>query len=256
MDNYSRELRGTLTEATLIKQDLEKLMENSVELSRLIVDHIDVKIARVDSLGSLAKDEDLAVTKEYSAVLTETAEDISAGQDDEQASRLKVFELARELNISSKSLITTLRDMGYPVSHHMKLLDDRVAQLVREEYVLKNIKVDCEGTGLINVSSQSAGKVGAKNEVAIHRINENNIKESQHLTLVTQEGQASGKREKDETMTIDFSADDLKSAHPYLAVRSLYERGWSVRQIAQLLDRGQGEVNLILSLTNKKQAIG
>jgi transposase len=51
-----------------------------------------------------------------------------------------------------------------------------------------------------------------------------------------------------------FSIDELKTAHPYIAVRTMYENGYSIRQIAQILDRGQGEISLILNLAKRKQA--
>jgi AraC-like DNA-binding protein len=49
----------------------------------------------------------------------------------------------------------------------------------------------------------------------------------------------------------DFIAG-LQSAHPYMAVRSLYEKGYPIWQIAKILERGQGEISLILNLSKKK----
>lgn len=50
----------------------------------------------------------------------------------------------------------------------------------------------------------------------------------------------------------DACSATLQSAHPYIAVRNLYEQGYPVWQIAKMMGRGQGEVNLILNLANKK----
>ncbi len=46
----------------------------------------------------------------------------------------------------------------------------------------------------------------------------------------------------------------MKKAHPYMAVKALADKGYSIREIAKLLDRGQGEVSLILNLVYKKRA--
>lgn len=48
---------------------------------------------------------------------------------------------------------------------------------------------------------------------------------------------------------------DYNLIHPDLAVKLLYEKGLGVRDIAQIIGRGQGEVNLILNLHAKKKAI-
>lgn len=41
----------------------------------------------------------------------------------------------------------------------------------------------------------------------------------------------------------------------YHQVRDLFQQGHSVKEIARTLNRGQGEVNLVLNLTNKSKAI-
>ncbi len=48
---------------------------------------------------------------------------------------------------------------------------------------------------------------------------------------------------------------ELREAHPYMAVRSLVEKGCSVKEIAKILDRSQGEITLIINVNNKKKAI-
>jgi hypothetical protein len=44
-----------------------------------------------------------------------------------------------------------------------------------------------------------------------------------------------------------------REMHPTLAVNQLNHQGLDVKQIAQILQRGQGEVELILNLTRKKK---
>lgn len=59
--------------------------------------------------------------------------------------------------------------------------------------------------------------------------------------------QAGGEEELDQEM--------LKSMHPYLAVKTLRDRGHGVKEIAIILNRGQGEITLILNLLEKKRAL-
>jgi len=49
--------------------------------------------------------------------------------------------------------------------------------------------------------------------------------------------------------------EKLKEVHPYIAVRTLHAKGYTVNQIARMLDRGQGEVNLILNITKKSKRL-
>lgn len=48
---------------------------------------------------------------------------------------------------------------------------------------------------------------------------------------------------------------DYRSMHPYLAVRLLQEQGLSIREIARKLERGQGEINLMINLDRKKKSV-
>ncbi|ADI01764.1 DUF6115 domain-containing protein [Syntrophothermus lipocalidus] len=53
---------------------------------------------------------------------------------------------------------------------------------------------------------------------------------------------------------LPFSIEDLRRAHPYLVVPRLKEQGLTVQEIAEVLGRGQGEVQLILDLHRRKEA--
>jgi len=54
--------------------------------------------------------------------------------------------------------------------------------------------------------------------------------------------------------SLPFSIEDLRKAHPYLVVPRLKEQGWSVQEIAEILGRGLGEIQLILDLHSRKEA--
>lgn len=53
----------------------------------------------------------------------------------------------------------------------------------------------------------------------------------------------------------DDILNELKNAHPYIAVRVLHERGYTIKEIAKFLGRGQGEVQILLNLAYKNKAI-
>jgi len=52
-----------------------------------------------------------------------------------------------------------------------------------------------------------------------------------------------------------FAIEDIRKAHPYLMAPRLKEMGYSIVQIAECLNRSCQEVELILSLADKKQKI-
>lgn len=69
---------------------------------------------------------------------------------------MKVFELAKELNVTPKELITFFKDNGYKVSSHMQKLDDELIDFAHSNFVKeespveealkenKNIKIETE----------------------------------------------------------------------------------------------------------------
>ena len=51
---------------------------------------------------------------------------------------MKVFELAKELNVTPKELITFFKDNEYKVSSHMQKLDDELIDFARSNFVKNN----------------------------------------------------------------------------------------------------------------------
>ena len=50
-------------------------------------------------------------------------------------SKIRVYELAKELNVSSKDLITLLmEEFGVEVKNHMSVIEDEDAALIQELY--------------------------------------------------------------------------------------------------------------------------
>ena len=54
--------------------------------------------------------------------------------------KIRVYELARELEIKSKRLVEFLQDLGADVKNHMSTIDDDIATLVREHFTKKTEK--------------------------------------------------------------------------------------------------------------------
>ncbi|HOA81131.1 MAG TPA: translation initiation factor IF-2 N-terminal domain-containing protein, partial [Defluviitaleaceae bacterium] len=55
-------------------------------------------------------------------------------------SKIRVYEIAKQLNISSKELIKILADFGIEVHSHMSSLDDEEAQLIIDYYTTDDSK--------------------------------------------------------------------------------------------------------------------
>ncbi|MBC7075078.1 MAG: translation initiation factor IF-2 N-terminal domain-containing protein [Syntrophomonadaceae bacterium] len=168
------QLKKTVDEARAVSEELEGIMEKSVVVSEHIVDSIDKKMAEFENAGGAAAHNSKASVK-----------------------KIRIYELAQELGISSSSLVSALKESGYGISNHMNTLDEETAAFIKRQ--MSEIK---------------------------RNVNEDHQEEEM---------------------------EKLKTAHPYLAVRTLHARGYTVKQIAQMLDRGQGEINLILNLAEKKR---
>lgn len=49
--------------------------------------------------------------------------------------------------------------------------------------------------------------------------------------------------------------EDLRRAHPYISVPRLYNEGYTIPEIAEILGKGQGEIKLIIDV-NRKREVG
>lgn len=206
LKSYTEELSHVIAQAQDVKQDLVQLMEDSLGLSQTLINDLDARLA-----GNEKIDENIAggncepsdqEEQEYPGNIVKFA---PTG-----TSRIRVYDLARELRISSRELVQILQGCGLKITSHMNLID---AEQTR---------------ALINKINNSADPL--------------------ELYPSLSSNQVENAAADDEASFIA----GLQSAQPYMAVRSLYEKGYPVWQIAKILGRGQGEVNLILNLSNKR----
>lgn len=185
LESYSREFIEIINEAEQLKHDLNIMMENVVDLSRSLVDEIDAKVN--DSL--IIEDEVLQ-------------------DDDINENKLRVYELAQELEMDSGQLLAILTGLGFDYNSHMNTLDDNTVQIIKS---------------FLNANKKEDGELSFIKSV----------------------------EDNDEAIQIQ----QIKNAHPYIAVRVLHEKGYGIKEIAKILERGQGEVSLILNLSKKINAI-
>ncbi|PKM77707.1 MAG: hypothetical protein CVU90_06310 [Firmicutes bacterium HGW-Firmicutes-15] len=191
-----------------------------------MVDDIDDKIASVDDKIA-AIDDKIVEVGNLSLPLASYAEDAeeetAAVQEPIFFNKIRIYELAKELGISSKSLVNIVQELGIEAFNHMNCLDENQVLLIR-----KSLDISHKDTiEMIKPRLLRKNIDGDRDTIKVRRPNNRQS---------------------------EISIEDLKKAHPYLAVRTLHERGYSIRDIAQMLERGQGEVSLIMNLSQKKKA--
>ncbi len=216
MSNYSQELKQTVLEADFIRDELEKMMENSLSISELILGRLDTEASSVNYSSS--QEEDLPAVQEMEEKMI--SPHLPPGEKQGSAPKVRLYELARELGMNSKDLIKLLNDKGYNYSHHMNQISQETAEIIKDKVLWRDDPISLPDSFM-------------------------------EKALLSEEETTTG----EELPRLEFSLDELRTAHPYLAVRSLHEKGYNVKEIAQLLERGQGEVELILNLIRKKSAI-
>lgn len=229
---YKDELGIILQEASAVKEELESIMNNTVELSRNVTDDIDCRLQEY---------RDASVLYSAAVALPPAAPVHSAlppSRDDihqrvpavlEEPARRRVYEVARDLNVSCRELLDRLKNEGVPVKNHLSLIEPEDLQMAG--YSLDSPPV---AAGLRQVPNPGPETNGGDVAASARTMPER--------PAFTPDSRSD-----------EFVLEDLKQAHPYIAVRTLHERGYAVWEIAKMLGRGQGEINLILNITRKKQ---
>lgn len=220
------ELKNTILEARLVQDDLNTMLEKSVDISREMVMNIDSRLSR-DEEERVPDDE--RVNPELS---TDDSRFIIKPK-----AKIRIYELARSLGTNSRELIYKMQAMGYSYKNPLNTLDEVTAGIIID-------RIDSQS------KDEMDNLIQIENQPLVDIYNEHK-QLAQPITLASQVI-------LDNSMEIeDFEIwiASLKKAHPYMAVKALADKGYSIREIAKLLDRGQGEVSLILNLVYKKRAI-
>jgi ribosomal protein S13 len=194
-----------------VRQDLEGMLEDALSISKIIVEDINEKITLASNLSLPLP------------IYTEEAEEINdVVQEPLLLNKIRIYELAKEIGISSRSLVNIVQELGIEAFNHMNCLDENQVILIKKNLdIYPKDKIEFNKPRLLR--NNMDGNLDAV------KVRQTNDRYSQ------------------------ISIEDLKKAHPYLAVRTLHERGYSVRDIAKMLERGQGEVSLIMNLAQKKK---
>jgi hypothetical protein len=211
-----QDLKATIIEARLVREDLNHMLEKSLDISREIVNNIDGKIAEGNTREQLCEDD--------------IASDIQSPPEDNgnEIRKIRIYELARRLGISSNELLERLKAMGYPWNNPLNTLDEQMAATIQE-------RLEHQDETLSDIQPDQP----------------DNYADEAEPGDTTESSPEPG---PDKVEEMDTWINELKEAHPYLAVKTLADRGYTTREIAQMLNRGQGEVSLILNLVNKKRA--
>ncbi len=289
MENCSKELKASLLQAQEVKCDLEEMMLNTINMSRDLVDDLERRmkveaepepvvlsadpsmseyraespsakpqaaearpeepslpaglISRLrvpEKAGSQAlfaqQSDDSSPVKTMPAAVFNSRPQFSRAINDEApepginagaaACGPRVHELAEELKTSSKEILNICRQLGLPINHHMKVLSaEQLAALKAQWFFGEQNAAPPQPSFPPNVAAAAAATL--------------------EKTEFNKIGSARGRQ---------FSMDEIKQAHPYLAVRTLSEQGYDQKEIARILGRGQSEINLIMNLTKRKMA--
>lgn len=59
--------------------------------------------------------------------------------------------------------------------------------------------------------------------------------------------------ERPSRKALPFTIEELRRAHPSIVVPRLWNEGYTIPEIAEILNRGQGEVRLILNLQKRRE---
>jgi|ADurb_Oil_03_Slu_FD_contig_123_26888_length_2033_multi_3_in_2_out_0_2 hypothetical protein len=218
------ELKNTILEARLVQDDLNSMLEKSLDVSREIVMSIDTRMIRVN---------EQEMEKQVSSP------QLPADNNNYQVkpkAKIRIYELARILGVNSRDLIHRMQAAGYSYDNPLNTLDEVTAGIIIDKINSENKD---EMDNLIQIQNQPPDEIaGQENQPA-------------QLVNITDQVTCNNPMEIED---LEAWVESLKKAHPYVAVKALADKGYSIRSIAKLLERGQGEVSLILNLVNKKRA--
>lgn len=290
MENYSQELTETLNEAMNVRIELEAIMENAVQITQTFVDQFEEKVSRAPepvressieiraaelsfspddilisstpkSFAQTLKTEEIKIEElitEETAVQEVKVQEVKAevlsspAVHDHRPKKIRIHLLAKELQMTNQALIDIVRNLGIEVHNHMNALDERQVALVMNtisnSYPSKPEKETSE-------LSLSASKIEVHPVTWSSFPAADNAGAPDNEAMIPPETIPAPVQAAQPVLGIGFTIEELRNAHPYIAVKTLYDNGYPIRDIAKMLDRGQGEVSLILNLSKKKASV-
>jgi len=213
-------------EARMVQDDLNSMLEKSLDVSRQIVTSIDSRLNQTGEEEEASGDNTL---------------EIADSSTIQPKAKIRIYELARGLGMNSRDLINRMQAAGYSYDNPLNTIDEVTAGIITDR--MNSLNED-QQDNFIRIQDQPPAEITRQ---------ENQLAPAQPPDLVNQVAD-DNPLEPDNLEALEAWVESLKKAHPYVAVKALYDKGYSIRAIAKLLERGQGEVSLILNLVNKKRA--
>lgn len=255
MENYSQGLNDTLNEAMNVRIELESIMENAVQITQTFVDKFEEKVSQGPETIAEAEmrihsaDRDFPQEQAFIPHQNNTPELVKVNPlVQSKANKIRVYELARDLHMPSKRLVKLINSLGIHINSHMNVLDENQLNLVRKAI---EDGISMEADAAVNAALMEQGMNASAAQGSVVNI----VLENEDPAYLEPLLQPVIQPAEQPLQELGFSIEELKTAHPYIAVKTLYENGLSIREIAQLLGRGQGEVSLILNLSQKKASV-
>ena len=205
------------------------MMLNTITLSRELVDGLEVKT----TASSEAEVENIPLVPTVlsrASPSTKKQKIFAKSNCQTGDSKIRVYEMAEELGMNTRDFMQLCKECGFAINHHMNVMSEEQIQYFRQGRQMKQLEIE---------------------DAPVEEILP---WEDTHLETTDEPKPNPLTRRKPSPM--DFTLEEINQAHPYIAVRMLSEQGFNQKEIAQILDRGQGEVSLILNLSKRKQAIG
>jgi cell division protein FtsL len=144
------------------------------------------------------------------------------------------------------------------ITHHKRFLESYRQELLQTLQESRVVKSDLEN--LLNQAVQLSSQIVSKLEYQALETNRcdhlelpgDNCESSAHDAVDT--GSDPGNKQADQ---ISEQPDEISLELPLLhhQVVAMHKQGYSIKDIASKLNRGQGEVSLILSITNKRRVV-
>lgn len=220
--------------------------------------------------------------KEQTAVETQPEPDAVTStktpKDFIAAGKMRVYEIAEALGMSNKDFLTAVQAKGFAIKHHMNLVTAEEAAYLKDLFGKGTVAgpepakpqiqkiIWSEFTDLPPVmetepdvwEEEIAAELEVRVQEAVKTSEEVKPVEGADAVFLPAYGDQPSifMEHKDELKAVSEQyRQELKAAHPYIAVKALTEQGFSNKEIARILNRSQGEIGLIQNINKKKNAV-
>ncbi|MDR1615734.1 MAG: translation initiation factor IF-2 N-terminal domain-containing protein [Syntrophomonadaceae bacterium] len=184
--------------------------------------------------------------------------------------KIRVYKLAAELGIEAKDIINDTQNHKVSVKHHMNLLTRSEADKIISWFTaVKTVDGDdniYKRPAFLDASAQpfvqkinweelrdggSVAHVGDETqdtEAEVFFLDKKNI-----VPFPIKEDLAYSDIQMEFKTESEPGQPEMRFSSPYPEVKSLSEQGYSIKEMAQLLKRSQGEIGFMLSINDKRE---